>query len=181
MADCLLIDPALLRQLLDYDPATGLFVWREREASFFSGKRAVQRRANWNARYAGGPALTTQTSDGYLRGKIMQLPVLAHRAAFAIIHGEWPEQVDHINGVRSDNRISNLRAANNAVNSRNQRRLDRNTSGVTGVVQVGRKWLASIMVNQKRYHLGHFDTIEDAAAARKAAEVRYEFHENHGR
>lgn len=175
------VTPEIVRVLLDYDPATGLLKWRERGAEFFPGKRGQLRNSIFNRAFAGMPALATETEDGYLCGKILQKRVLAHRAAFAYVYGVWPEQVDHINGNRRDNRIANLRSVDHITNCRNRRRVDRNTSGVTGVVYCRGKWLASITIDQKRRHIGSFDSLLVAAEARKAAEVKHGFHANHGR
>ncbi len=101
-----------------------------------------------------------------------------------MVHDEWPrDQIDHINGVRTDNRIGNLRSVTSRENSRNLKLPTNNTSGRIGVMWSGRdsKWLAVIQVDGGKKHLGYFDNFEDASNARKAAELKYDFHENHGR
>jgi hypothetical protein len=97
-------------------------------------------------------------------------------------YGVWPTQlIDHINGDSSDNRIVNLRQTTQSENNRNRRITDKNTSGYVGVYKRGAKWCAQISVNGKNMHLGAYDTIEQAANARKQAEIDYGYHENHGR
>lgn len=93
------------------------------------------------------------------------------------------EQIDHINHVRTDNRIVNLRKASNTENSRNASIGSNNTSGALGVWFEKRRnaWVAEIKVDRRKIHIGQFDAFEDAVAARKAAEVKYGFHENHGK
>ena len=96
--------------------------------------------------------------------------------------GRWPEQVDHINHDRVDNRWCNLHETSNQGNSRNQSKRKDNISGQTGVyfLQKRKKWRSCIMVGKKWISLGYYDLYDDAAAARKAAELKYGFHENHG-
>ena len=92
-------------------------------------------------------------------------------------------QIDHENGDRSDNRIANLRDVPPSENMRNVKRHITNTSGHVGVFwyKPRNKWVARITVNYTLHHLGYFTDIADAIAARKAAEIFYGFHKNHGR
>lgn len=109
----------------------------------------------------------------------------AHQVAWAYMHGDIEEdfQIDHINGKRDDNRIINLRAIPEADNRRNMARSKRNRSGVTGVswIRTRGKWLARITYDGRIIDVGRFEVFEEAVAARKEAEKRYGFHENHGR
>ena len=120
MADKADITPAMLRQLLDYDPETGLFVWRPRDASWFTDamRTADQQARGWNTTFAGKSALTHR-KKGYLQGVILGCGFSAHRVALAIQYGHWPKYIDHINGVPSDNRICNLRDVTSKENQRN--------------------------------------------------------------
>jgi len=110
----------------------------------------------WNTRFAGKQAFTSD---------------------------EEPEQIDHINGDRSDNRIENLRAVINADNGRNQKLRVSNSSGVMGVGFCKRagKWRVRITINGKDKHLGIYKSYSEAVAARLTAEKLHGFHENHGR
>lgn len=122
------------------------------------------------------------SSDGYVRVKINCISYRAHRVIWLVTYGEWPDgQIDHINGVKDDNRIENLRTVSVTGNQQNQHVRVDNTSGVTGVIFDRGYWTAKIRANGKRLHLGRFKTLEAAAAARKAAELLYGFHPNHGR
>jgi hypothetical protein len=97
--------------------------------------------------------------------------------------GDHPEdEVDHIDGNGTNNIWNNLRAVTRADNAKNMRKSSANTSGVTGVVWIKRikSWKSQIMVNGCCKYLGYFRSKEEAIAARKAAEVLYGFHENHG-
>lgn len=139
----------------------------------------------WNAQFADKPAFArVDHSTGYHRSTIFNLNVYAHRVAWAMHHGEWPSGcIDHINGVRTDNRIENMRDVERIQNHMNMTRSRRNKSGVTGVFWYSRAkvWHAYISDNGKRVHLGSFSDKSDAIAARKAAEVKYGYHPNHGR
>lgn len=102
----------------------------------------------------------------------------AHRIIWLYVYGYWPiEQIDHINKIRSDNRLINLREATNQSNHRNKNISPANTSGATGVSwhTRGRKWMAQIMVNYEAKYLGLFEHKEDAISARKSAELKYGF------
>lgn len=172
--------PKLLRQLLQYDPDTGALLWKERPRSMFPDARSGN---TWNAKYPGRPALNSERRRGYRGGTIFSGFVFAHRAAWAIHYGEWPQgEIDHVNGVTHDNRIANLRDVPKSINQRNVSRRRDNTSGVTGVhwSEAHQKWGASIMADNDRVRLGWFETREQAAEARKAANSTYGFTNRHG-
>jgi hypothetical protein len=137
----------------------------------------------WNARHAGEQAFAT-LSYGYLVSQIMDMPFRAHRVAWAIMTGAWPsDQIDHINGNRSDNRWCNLREADDRENAVNKARQSRNKTGCTGVRwHNGRGyWEAFITRKRKFMTVGCFQKFEDAVAARKSAERKLGFHPNHDR
>jgi hypothetical protein len=178
--------PELLRELLKYDPDTGKLFWLPRGVHLFTDglQSAAHACKRWNARNAGKAALTTATRHGYYYGSVFNTHCRAHRVIWAIVHGEWPQdQIDHINGNPSDNRILNLRSVTHRENHKNRGLSTRNTSGRLGVRwEASRsKWQARIGVEGREKFLGSFDSFEEASAARKAAEVKYGFHKNHGR
>ena len=174
-----------LRQLLHCEPETGKLYWKTRTPDMFSdGKRSAEHNCNlWNSNFAGKEALTADNGRGYKRGIIWGNWYLAHRVIWAMVYGEMVNEIDHINGVRSDNRIINLRDGSNGENSKNQKRPSDNTSGVSGVSWNKRsnKWVAYASSSNTRIHLGSFFDFNEAVAARKAAEVKYGYHPNHGR
>ena len=181
MANTDLPTPETLRKLLSYDPDTGLLTWKRRPLEMFAGERAGK---IWNTRLCGKPAFTSDTRNGYKQGMIFNKRYLAHRVVYATHHGAWPvNQIDHINGDKSDNRIANLRDVTNAENGRNTQIPSNNTSGHMGVAWDSRKckWRSYIRAQGKNRHIGYFTDIEDAIAARAAAEVKYGYHPNHGR
>jgi hypothetical protein len=142
--------------------------------------RRKTRRGNKCAGQIAGGLLT----DGYVSVGIDGLPYLAHRLAWLLAYGEWPDrQIDHINGERADNRLSNLRLATNAQNCRNQKPR-RSKSGLKGAAwcDTRKEYVATIRTEPgKRKRLGRFKTAEEAHEAYKAAAKIYhgEF-ANHG-
>lgn len=177
---------SLLNQLLDYDPATGRLRWRPRDVAWFPGtpaRTAEHCAAQWNATHAGKPALDGLSGNGYREGTLLGVSTKAHRVIWKMLHGTEPPQIDHANHDRSDNRAENLSAATYQTNTRNGSVRSNNVSGVTGVYWRARegRWCASIRVNRRGIQLGTFKEFDDAVAARRAAEVTYGFHQNHGR
>lgn len=164
MAKRIVPSPETLRDLLRYEPETGRLYWKARPREMFGTEHHWK---TWNTRFADKEAMTANTL-GYLCGNINYVRHQAHRVAWAIYYGEWPEgDIDHINLIRSDNRISNLRLATKSENLRNIRRFSSNTSGYKGVSlhkKTGR-WVARISTGTKYKHLGLFDDKEDARAA----------------
>ena len=120
--------------------------------------------------------------SGYSRLRLKGTLYLTHRIVWEMHNGPIPlgYEIDHINHVRNDNRIENLRLVDSTANSRNQKLHITNTSGVTGVVRFRKKWRAQITVNNVRLFLGDFDDFSDAVSVRKSAEIFYGFHKNHG-
>ena len=180
MAKASPITAELARQLLRYEPEAGKLFWVQRSREMFANQNAF---TMWNTRYAMKEAFTTVDGRGYRVGAIFDRLYRAHRVMSLIVTGEWPtDQIDHINGVRVDNRWINLRAVSNTENQRNQFRRTDNTSGVCGVHwrKDCQKWSADIKVDGRNKHLGCFNTIEEAAAIRAAASSVYGFSERHG-
>lgn len=180
------LDVSILKQVLAYDKETGVLTWRTRPATLFddTGKVSAGGKASrWNKRFAGKPALTYKTNYGYLTGHIMRRLYMAHRAAWAIHYGEWPDgQIDHINHNRTDNRIANMRVVSHAENAKNQKLRASNTSGVCGVSynQKTQRWRARITADGRERTLGYFASFSEAVEARKASERECGFHANHG-
>ena len=186
MAKHPLPDIADLRNCLDYQPETGGLIWRPRPATDFAptARESTEMRCRqWNTRCANKRAFSTSGKNGYLFGTFRGRPLTAHRVAWAITHGYWPTIVDHINGDRHDNRISNLREVDDTASNRNLRLQKRNISGVHGVQwDAGtQRWVARIGRNGKAVRLGAFVDLEDAKAARRNAEAEFGYHANHGR
>lgn len=156
-----------LKQLFIYDECTGVIT------------RIVSR----GTRAIAGDIAGYSDGRGYLKITIDYKEYNTHRLAWLYVYGEWPNQIDHINGNRSDNRLSNLRNVNNQENSKNRRISSNNKSGIMGVsfCNTTSKWISQIYVNEKSKSLGYFKYKWDAICVRKSAEVEHGYHENHGR
>jgi hypothetical protein len=157
---------ARLKELLHYDPETGVF-------TRLIGCGGV--RAGTVAGYVG--------NCGYACIKVDWIEYRAHRLAFLYITGSWPpEEVDHINGLKTDNRWMNLRPATSQENKHNNGRPQRdNKSGYLGVRwhKHAKKFQAQIKLDRRNYHLGYFDDPAEAAAAHLAAKDK--MHPTHQR
>lgn len=167
-------------EFLNYEPQTGSLTWRRRAREQFRSDRACNA---WNARFAGKTAGSVH-QNGYRELLIAGSRYQAHRVIWFMSFGCWPiGDIDHINGDKSDNRLSNLRNVSHAENGRNRAMSAHNTSGANGVSKGGKrgKWQARITVGGATRSLGYFDDFADAVAARKAAERQLDFHPNHGR
>ena len=152
-----LITQERLQSLLTYDPDTGEFRWRVDRGS----------------RAKAGRLAGSRNSEGYVHIQIGSVKHKAHRLAWLYTHGEHPAEIDHINRVKDDNRIVNLRSVTHAQNGQNQKRPKNNTSGHIGVDFHRRsgKWRARIKVDGKLRDLGYFETADEAAQTRRQAEA----------
>lgn len=114
---------------------------------------------------------TVNGNKKYIRLSICKKHIYLHQAIFIYHHGYLPKYIDHVNGNSLDNRIENLREANQSLNIANSILSKANTSGYKGVVwrKDTNKWAAQITKNRKNYSLGSFENIEDAANAYKIA------------
>lgn len=160
----MIINADEVRAMLDYDPASGIFVWKARPINYFHDVRAFN---SWNARYAGKVA-GTKKSGGYRHIRLGGGRYEEHRLAWLYIKGKWPKNsIDHINGDSGDNRFANLREATCSQNQSNVGLRQDNTSGTKGVYWCSDrlKWRACISVKGRRLNLGHFENIQEAAAA----------------
>ncbi len=139
--------------LIAYDPATGFF------------RRLDGCRNKTQPEWYGG-----MWNRNYLTLKILGKTYQAHRVAWALFYGSWPiMQIDHINRIKSDNRIANLRLATGRQNNINSDMHLNNTSGFRGVVRAGTKWQAQTKMGNRALYLGRYETKEEASAAYCAA------------
>lgn len=144
----------LLKEFLDYNPQDGLFRWL---------KRANQNGSAEPGTIAGGPS----GDASYIRIRLKGRFYKAHRLAWLYVHGEWPPEIDHINGDTGDNTIANLRPATPSQQAANRKLRSDNTSGYKGVYwhKPKSKWLAYIYQRGSRVNLGFFDDPAIAHAA----------------
>lgn len=169
------IDASILPTILRHDNETGKLYWLPRIDCGMKG---------FNCNFAGKEAMTCVETKGYLNGRIFDKHIKAHRVVWALHYGEWPVgQIDHINGIKSDNRIENLRVVSNTTNCRNQSKPKSNTSGWLGVSwhkRVG-MWQAKYKADYKTIHVGYYNCVTSAGIASMVAMRSAGFHNNHGR
>jgi hypothetical protein len=140
-----------LHEVINYNKQTGLFVWKK-------SRRGVQT----------GKPLGSDNGFGYLRITVFGKSVYAHRLAWFYVHGTWPDQIDHINGIKSDNRVKNLRDVSVQQNAQNKLKAQKNSdSKILGVSwhKKAKKWQAHICVYKERKYLGLFDDVHEAQKA----------------
>lgn len=144
-----------LKELLDYDPETGVFT----------------RKVSLSRRVKVGDIAGSLHPHGYLTLMVDAKSYVAHRLAWFYVYGVWPKEIDHINRIRNDNRISNLREVSRLENMYNKSKYANNSSGLTGVSwhKATGKWHSSICAKGLQKYLGLFDTPEEAHAAYLAA------------
>jgi HNH endonuclease/AP2 domain len=154
-----------LLEALRYDETSGLFYWREKNS--------------WRTPI--GSIAGTPMKRGYWKITVRGASYYAHQLAWFYVYGVWPDrQIDHKDRDKINNRIGNLRVANQQGNSANMFRTNQNKSGYKGVRwhKAAKKWVARIKCSGTDFHLGLFENIEEANAAycAKARELFGEFH-----
>lgn len=145
------------RAVLEYQPETGLLLWKV---------------ASRNGLVKPGDEAGFASAYGYRQVRVFGATRLAHRVCWLLHYGEWPDgEIDHINRVRTDNRICNLRVVPKSINQQNKRSAQRNSaSGILGVTQLPNgRWRANIRANGKDRHIGTFATSQEAGEAYMAA------------
>lgn len=148
---------------------------------------ATKENRRWNSRYGGKLAFNTRGHYGYLTGRIQGQNYYAHRVIWCLHYGSWPEGfIDHIDGNRSNNDITNLRVVLKRDNNKNAALRADSKTGITGVtVKKGAKARPFIVnikdFNGRQVFGGAFSSIEDAANRRKELEEMYGYHKNHGK
>jgi len=169
---------SVLLDRVDYDRDTGVFTWRHCGPEHFVSEHAWR---VWTAKFAG--KMVRKRSRGYVVIVISHSGgvcyCMGHRAAWAILHGAWPDgEIDHKNRVRDDNRPDNLRMADHQRNQWNKGTSLRNRSGFKGVHQHSQNgtWIAQFTKNGRTRHLGSFTTPEAAAAAYATASAAAQGH-----
>lgn len=120
-----------------------------------------------------GKRAGTKHNKGYRVINMADRSYLEHQIVFMLHHGYIPDQVDHINGIKDDNRIDNLRAATNSKNQWNVCRTKKTQTGVKGVRKLGKKYQARISVDSKMIYLGTYATLELATLAIQSARKNY--------
>lgn len=147
-----------LIKAVSYDPETGIFRW------VIPQRRSIK---------AGDIISSVCPTSGYPVVWFRGTRFLLHRVAFYVIHGRWPVMTDHINGIKTDNKLTNLRECDGFQNKQNLRMSSNNTSGYPGVFWNRGKWQAGIMHQRRQIYLGRFDDPTQAYAAYRSAKAQY--------
>jgi hypothetical protein len=151
---------------------------RVRELFDYREDGELIRKVRTSSRARVGDVAGCPDGHGYKVTRVEDKLYSNHRLIWLLHHGYFPEhQIDHINRIRTDNRIENLREVSQVCNSRNCKQRTDCSSGVTGVYwhKLTNKWRARIKIPNKNIHLGLYDTLLEAAKARWDAEVKYGF------
>jgi hypothetical protein len=152
-------------KLFDADFETGILKWKTR----------------LSLRTQIGANVGTKNHRGYITTSINRKIHSVHRIILIMAGIDiFEKEVDHINHKRDDNRLINLRAVENHDSKKNYPLRKDNTSGYVGIIRKTNKWVARIYVDKKQIHLGVFLDKKEAISARKTANIKYGFHENHG-
>jgi len=173
-----------LEQLFFCDPINGLISWRPRTPEMFrDGKvSAISKCNRWNGLHSSKQAGCSRL-DGRFFIRVDGVLIARYRIIWAMANGYWPSAgIDHIDHDCSNDRLSNLREADQLINLKNQSIRVNNCSGVVGVSwhKSRNKWRARIVANGEDIHLGLFESLGEAENCRKIAEKEYGFHANHG-
>ncbi|MCM2503903.1 HNH endonuclease [Aureimonas altamirensis] len=150
-----------VRSIIEYDPETGILTRIRNDAS---------------PRYRNAVPYKTGyvNAEGYVIVSIDRKPYMAHRLAYLIMTGEWPDEcIDHVNHDKADNRWSNIRPATLEQNCWNKKPNKRNTTGFKGVTACGDAFKALIRINGKAIYLGRFKTVEEAGEAYRLASIAH--------
>lgn len=161
-----MIDQKTLHEKLSYCPLMGVFRWKVPVRGVMPNSEAG-----------------SINDQGYNCIRVNKRTYRAQRLAWLYIHGEHPKGViDHIDRNRLNNAISNLRDVPRSLNQKNSKRHRNNTSGYNGVRwhKALNKWHAQLQADYNKIHIGYFENLDDAIAARKAADLKYNFTHNHG-
>ncbi len=153
----------LIKDTFDYDGITGL----------------LYRKKSFHKRYIGWTAGAVN-GRGYMLVRIGSKKYSVHRLAWIISTGSNPIEIDHINHDKKDNRLVNLREVNRTTQMKNRKKNSNNTTGSNGVGIGNGGYIAYTSVNGERFHIGTFDTKEEAVAARQSADKAFDYHKNHG-
>lgn len=172
-----------VKDIFNYCPVSGVLSWKVRPRNHFNTDGSHK---TFNSRFSNKEAGTTNNfaCNKYYRILTFRSKnYLAHRVIWLFVFGRWPKhEIDHVDGDGLNNKIKNLRDVKHGVNTKNVKKGSRNTSGFVGVNfdKKRKSFRATICVEGKQIHIGRYISIEEAASARKAAEVKYGFHKNHG-
>lgn len=172
-----------LNKIFKYDPETGFLYRKKLSRRDFLTNRAYLthiRKAKFDSPCGG---VSSSGSKDYIQVRQFNKKLFAHRIIWVMVHGYEPDNIDHIDGDGTNNKIDNLREVSTRVNSMNTRKGSKNTTGFIGVYRntsARKPWRVFIKVKGVMISRGTFEIIEEAIVERKLAEREYGFHMNHG-
>lgn len=169
-----------LKECFEYDMEKGVLIWKHRPLNHFSTEQSWK---SCNTRFANKPALNSLNGRNYRHGKLDGVPLLAHRVIYKLIYGDDPDSTLHSYGNTANNKLESISSGTQEENLKDKKKYKNNVSGVNGVSWDKKpgKWKAYIGVNGRPKHLGYFDKLEEAVSVRKAAEIEYGYHAEHGK
>lgn len=172
-----------LKECIFYCPSSGIFTWLERPRDHFKTSKGHNiQLAKYSKKEAGSDRFSDVSQTKYICISIDQRTYKSHRLAWLYFHGRMPAgDIDHIDGNGSNNAISNLRDVTASENSHNRPLAKSNKTGIMGVKRKDGAWYSFISHQRNEIYLGRHKSLFDACCARKSAELKYGFHENHGR
>lgn len=183
MAKTSLPDQSTLLEFLRYDAETGSLYWRPRTQQMMAYLGMKRSAELWNARYAEQPAFNFLSTGGYVFGEFgRNRSYKAHRVIWKMVTGEDPNNIDHLDGDRVNNRFANLRSVSHTENNRNQHRNIHDAQEGFGARRVrSGRWGASIRYDGKERWIGTADTREDAVRMREPVALSLGYAPTHGR
>jgi hypothetical protein len=168
-----------LNECFLYDEENGVLFWKERPSHHFATYNAYK---VWNANYAGKKAGVISKKRRYIEITIKSIHYFVHRIIFKMFYGYDPEYVDHINGIGTDNRPSNLRSVPFKENAKNRKLRKTNKTGISGIVITKHNTFQVLLLNDDGTESRKiYKTLEEASYHRKVWEKENNYHENHGR
>jgi hypothetical protein len=177
-----------LKILFSYNPETGSLKWVdyfdiEVLSAYGWKQRRIRRMNSTIAGQEAGHEFETTCGSRSRQLRLDYKSYYVHRIIWKLVYGTEPDLIDHIDGNPLNNALNNFRSVTNMENCRNAKIFSTNTSGCTGVSfnKGNGEYEAYIWDNYKKINLGHFSDKDLAIAARKEAELTYNYHENHGR
>lgn len=177
-----MLNQEILKELIHYNPDTGIFTWKPRSIKWFKSLSHLKSfETKSSGKLSGHIKKHKRTGKSYIEIPILGKIYQAHRLGFLYIVGNHPiEEIDHIDGNGLNNKWVNLREVDRFGNQKNRKLNSNNSSGYSGIYFVSdNKYRVKINHNGEEIHLGYYD-LETAIKVRKEAETKYEYHENHG-
>lgn len=179
----MIITQKILKELINYNPLTGIFTWKCRARKWFNDDRSFN---TWNTKYSNtvaGYIKESNSNKKYYSIGVFNKIYRSHKLAFLYMDGLIPKEIDHKDHDGLNNKWINLRSVTHKENCKNFKLSERSKTGITGVsfCNTRNKFRATINdFEGNRKSLGYFDDIHLAAKVRKEAEIEYGYHKNHG-